>query len=66
MTNNHEPIININYNCGCGFTTIYLREATDHTITTGHTLHVLGSIRPIGKEPRVTSGKVRAGALQYV
>lgn len=37
--------VNIDYNCGCGFTTRKLEEATEHADSNGHSLTVCGNIK---------------------
>ena len=36
----------IKYQCGCRFITVSLEEAVKHAEKTGHTLTVLGTIKP--------------------
>lgn len=38
--------VSINYNCGCGFGVGRLEEAVKHSDATGHTITVLGTIKP--------------------
>ena len=43
--------LEVEYNCGCGFTTTKESEAVDHANKTGHTLSVLGAIKKERRQP---------------
>jgi hypothetical protein len=48
-------------NCGCGFVAKEGSEAADHAATTGHTLTVNGTVKPLEERPP----KARSGATKF-
>ncbi len=49
--NQRKPVadVNVQYNCGCGFTTLRQQLAEQHAAEENHILEAHGSIKPIGR-----------------
>lgn len=41
-----KPVINMSFDCGCGFRTDSLTTAAHHTRETEHTMTIHGSVKP--------------------